>query len=68
MTALKIFENTEFGRIRLVLINDEPWIVGKDVAKALGYEDTNNALKKHVDTSIGQTLQTLGNIGGASDH
>ena len=49
MTALKIFENTEFGRIRLVLINDEPWIVGKDVAKALGYEDTNNALKKHVD-------------------
>ena len=49
MTALKIFENTEFGRIRLVLINDEPWIVGKDVAQALGYEDTNNALKKHVD-------------------
>lgn len=49
MTALKIFENTEFGRIRLVLLNDEPWIVGKDVAQALGYERTADAIRTHVD-------------------
>ncbi len=49
MTDLKIFKNTEFGRVRLVLINGEPWIVGKDVAEALGYERTADAIRTHVD-------------------
>lgn len=49
MNELQIFNNEEFGEIRSIIINDEPWFVGKYVAKALGYKDTVNALKKHVD-------------------
>lgn len=49
MNELKIFESTEFGKIRAVKIEGEPWFVGKDVASALGYSDTADALKKHVD-------------------
>ena len=47
---VQVFANPEFGKIRSVLIDGEPWLVGKDVAKALGYKDTVNALKSHVDT------------------
>ena len=36
MNALKNFENAEFGQIRTVTIDNEPWFVGKDVAEALG--------------------------------
>lgn len=46
---IKIFNNAEFGEIRVMLIDDEPWFVGKDIAMALGYKDTVNALKAHVD-------------------
>lgn len=46
---IKIFNNAEFGEIRVMLIDDEPWFVGKDIAVALGYKDTVNALKAHVD-------------------
>ena len=46
---IKIFNNAEFGEIRVMLIDDEPWFVGKDIAAALGYKDTVNALKAHVD-------------------
>lgn len=49
MNELKIFENPEFGSIRTVEVNGEPWFVGKDVAKVLGYIDTSDALKKHID-------------------
>lgn len=38
MNELKIFNNEEFGKIRTVTIDNEPWFVGKDVATALGYE------------------------------
>ena len=48
--ALTVFENSEFGSIRTILINDEPWFVGKDVAEALGYSNPRDALSKHVDT------------------
>lgn len=43
------FVDAEFGKIRIVNINNEPWFVGKDVALSLGYKDTSDALKKHVD-------------------
>ncbi len=49
MNGIQIFNNEKFGQIRLVLINDEPWIVGKDVAQALGYERTADAIRAHVD-------------------
>lgn len=52
MNNLKIFENKEFGTIRTISIENEPWFVGKDIAKALGYGDgksLNNAVSNHVD-------------------
>lgn len=50
MKNLQIFNNPEFGAIRTIEKDGEPWFVGKDVAAALGYKDTVNALKSHVDT------------------
>lgn len=49
MNDVKIFENPEFGEVRTVVIDDEPWFVGKDVAAALGYENPQKALRDHVD-------------------
>ena len=46
---LEIFKNEEFGEIRTVTIDGEPWFVGKDIATALGYSNTRDALAKHVD-------------------
>ena len=48
MNNLKVFENEEFGEIRTVQLNNETYFVGKDIAKALGYTDTVNALKQHI--------------------
>lgn len=48
MNELQIFNSEEFGDIRTVTIDNEPWFVGKDVATALGYADTFGALKKHI--------------------
>ena len=47
MNQLKIFENQEFGNIRTVLIEDKPYFVAGDVAKALGYANTRDAISKH---------------------
>ncbi len=49
MNELKIFENAEFGSIRTVEINNEPYFVGKDVAEVLGYSNTRKALIDHID-------------------
>lgn len=46
---LQTFQNLEFGEIRSMTINGEPYFVGKDVAAALGYERPDNAIRKHVD-------------------
>lgn len=48
-TEIAVFENPEFGKIRTVNINGEPWLVGKDVAAALEYERTAKAIQDHVD-------------------
>ena len=48
MNQLEIFKNREFGEIRTVVIDGEPWFVGKDVAEALGYSNTRDALATHV--------------------
>ena len=49
MSELQIFNSEEFGEIRTVTIDDEPWFVGKDVALALGYRNTKDALATHVE-------------------
>ena len=48
MNNLQIFENEEFGEIRTVTIDSEPWFVGKDVATALGYTNPQKAVRDHV--------------------
>lgn len=57
MNELMIFNNPEFGDIRTLNINGEPWFVGKDVAEALGYRDTKSALADHVDDEDKQIIQ-----------
>lgn len=46
---ITFFSNQEFGVIRAVEIDGEPWFVGKDVAERLGYTDTAQAVRKHID-------------------
>ena len=46
---IQIFKSEEFGDIRTVTVNNEPWFVGKDVAEALGYAKPLNALSTHVE-------------------
>ena len=48
MEIVKNFESQEFGNIRTVTVDGEPWFAGRDVASSLGYKDTADALKKHV--------------------
>ena len=45
----QIFKNAEFGQIRTCMVDGETYFVGKDVASALGYTNTNQALIKHID-------------------
>lgn len=49
MENLQIFNNEEFGQIRTMVIDGEPWFVGKDVAEALGYERPTDTVRKRVD-------------------
>lgn len=49
MNELQIFNNEEFGEIRTVTIDNEPWFVGKDVAEALGYAEPRSAVSKKVE-------------------
>ena len=46
---IKVFENPELGSIRMVEIDGEPWWVGKDVAKVLGYQDLKHCILDHID-------------------
>lgn len=46
---LQVFTNPAFGQVRVIERDGEPWFVGKDVATILGYTDTAQALRKHVD-------------------
>lgn len=63
-TNLQIFENPEFGSVRSVMIDGEPWFVGKDVAMALGYSDTDKAVRHFVDDEDKLTRQ----IGGSGQN
>ena len=49
VTVFKNLVHPEFGELRTVEINGEPWFVGKDVAAALGYSNTRDALSRHID-------------------
>lgn len=49
MSELQIFKNAEFGSVRTITVEGEPYFVGKDVAEILGYSNTRKALSDHVD-------------------
>lgn len=53
MNKIMIFENEEFGKVRTVCIDGEPWLVGKDVAEILGYNEPHKAIARHVDEDDG---------------
>lgn len=62
-----VFDNTDFGEVRTVVIDGEPWFVGKDVAECLGYTNPSKALADHVDDDDklnNKTLSSLGQRGG----
>lgn len=74
MNRLQIFVNPEFGEVRSVLLNGEPWFVGKDVADALGYKNNRQAIASNVgeedrgvhsvDTPSGEQVMTIINESG----
>ena len=53
MNNLKIFENAEFGQVRTVMLNNEVYFVGSDVAKALRYSEPRKAVSRHVEEDDG---------------
>lgn len=63
MNNLQIFTNQEFGQIRTVDVNNEPWFVGKDVCEALGYTNSRKALCNHVKESHKNTVTIRDGIG-----
>ncbi len=67
MDEMAVFNNSQFGNIRTVSIDGEPWFVGKDVTDALGYENASKALADHVkakDKLNNESLSSLGQRGG----
>lgn len=67
MNEIKLFENPEFGQVRVLELEGEPWFVGKDVAEVLGYADPNKAIAMHVDDEDklnDKTASSLGQRGG----
>ena len=44
--GIKVFENPIFGQIRMVMVDDEPWFVAKDISDKLGYAQTSNMMKR----------------------
>ena len=60
MNELMVFNNAEFGNVRTIEINGEPWFVGKDVAESLGYTNPTKAMQDHIDKedlSFNETLK-----------
>lgn len=49
MQTVRVFQNSQFGSIRIIDNDGEPWFIGKDIANALGYSNTKDALNNHVD-------------------
>ena len=56
---IQVFRNMEFGTVRVLDINGEPWFVGKDVAEVLGYSNPNEAVQEHVDEEDKLNSKTL---------
>ena len=60
---IRIFENEQFGRVRTIMIDGEPWFVGKDVANCLGYANPQKAIRDHIfeeDRGVNETFTPSG--------
>jgi anti-repressor protein len=66
MNQLHIFKNSDFGEIRTLAIDNEPWFVGRDVAEILGYKNISDTLTKHVD-SEDKGVAKCDTLGGLQD-
>lgn len=66
MNELEIFKNEEFGEIRTVVIENEPWFVGKDIAFVLGYSNSRKAIIDHVDDED-KGVTKCDTLGGSQD-
>ena len=64
---IQIFKNNEFGEVRTMLIDNEPYFVGKDVAEVLGYTNPHKALRDHVDTEDTRTERFVHPLGGEQE-
>ena len=67
MNEIKIFDNPEFGKVRTMEINGEPYFVGKDVAEILGYTKARNAIASHVDSEDKKDAPIQGDLGGTQE-
>lgn len=63
MNKIQVFRNEQFGNIRTIEIDGEPWFVGKDVAEALGYGNSRDALRYHV-ANTDKGVETFDTPGG----
>ena len=66
MSKLKIFENVEFGKIRVEEIGENPWFVAKDICNILGYKNVSDTLQKHVDIED-KDIAKCDTLGGVQD-
>ena len=64
---ITVFENTEFGSVRTLVINGEPYFVGKDIALILGYVKPRNAIATHVDEEDKKDAPIQGDLGGIQE-
>lgn len=63
-TAITTFNNEEFGNVRTLTIDGDPWFVGKDIAECLGYSKARNAISSHVDNEDKKDAPIQGTLGG----
>ena len=63
MNNLQIFKNDSFGEVRTLIIDNEPWFVGKDVASILGYAKPLNAISTHIDEDDSLKQGLIDNMG-----
>lgn len=66
MNEVRLF-NFESHEVRSLLLNNEPWFVGKDVAEALGYSKARNAIATHIDSEDKKDAPIQGTLGGVQE-
>lgn len=66
MQEIKVFENSEFGKVRVSVVNGEPMFCGKDLASVLGYSNTSSAIATHCKSGVDVFCEHANGIGGTN--